>query len=164
MKEAARRNRGKRRQVYVLAIVGVLLVSVAAGVASTLLYVKPSGPQPSASIVMRIYPHLTVKEGGRNVVVPAGIGVNPDLWKDHSLDAYGPTNPPMAPLHTNAADGTIYVESTVARDYTLGQFLDIWGFDTAGKTVKMVADGQPVDDYRNHVLRDGEEIDLDISP
>ena len=154
-------HRNKKRQVAVLAIAGILIVSVVAGVVSTLIYIKPSA-QTERSVVMRIYPHLTVRIDNKQIVVPAGIGINPDLWKNHSLDAFGITSPPVSPLHTNSADGTIYVESTVIRNYTLGEFLDIWGLDTSGKSVSVVAAGQPVTDYRNHILNDGEEIDLDI--
>jgi sulfur carrier protein ThiS len=68
----------------------------------------------------------------------------------------------MAPLHTHDNSGVIHVESTVNRDYTLGEFLKIWGIDLNGKSVQVSVNGQPVSDWRNHILSDGEQIDLEI--
>lgn len=52
--------------------------------------------------------------------------------------------------------GTIHVESLVERDYTLGEFLDVWGgLDTSNdRTVKVIVNGQPLPDRRNHILED----------
>ena len=56
------------------------------------------------------------------------------------------------------------MESSVERDYTLGEFLDVWsGLDANGKTVKVTVNGQPVSDWRNHILSDKEQIDLEIT-
>jgi hypothetical protein len=69
----------------------------------------------------------------------------------------------MAPLHTHDTSGTIHVESNTNRPYTLGQFLDIWaGLNLNGKTVSATVDGKSVSDYRNILLKDGEQISLDI--
>jgi sulfur carrier protein ThiS len=68
----------------------------------------------------------------------------------------------MAPLHTHDNSGVIHVESTVNRDYTLGEFLKIWGIDLNGKSVKVSVNGQPVSDWRNHISSDGEQINLEI--
>ena len=70
----------------------------------------------------------------------------------------------MAPLHTHDDSGTIHVESNTIRNYTLGQFLDNWGgLNVTGKTVKATMDGAPVPDYKNIILRDGEQIHLDVT-
>jgi hypothetical protein len=57
------------------------------------------------------------------------------------------------------------VESSVNRDYTFGEFLDVWGgLDTgSGKTLKLTVSGQPISDWRNHILKDKEQISLEIS-
>jgi hypothetical protein len=69
----------------------------------------------------------------------------------------------MAPLHTHDASGIIHVESSVKRNYTLGEFLNTWGgLDLNGKTVKATVDGKPLSDFRNHVLKDREQINLVI--
>jgi hypothetical protein len=55
------------------------------------------------------------------------------------------------------------VESTINRNYTLGEFLNIWGgLDTNGKTVRASVDGKPVSDFRDIILRDGEQINLNV--
>jgi hypothetical protein len=113
---------------------------------------------------MHIHPHLEVMVNGNPILIPVNIGISPSLYKDHSLDQYGGMHG-MAPLHTHGDDGTIHVESNVVRNYTLGEFLDIWGgLDIAGKRVKMTVDGdaEPLSDFRNHVFRDGEQIILAI--
>ncbi len=72
----------------------------------------------------------------------------------------------MAPLHTHDTSGIIHVESNTVRPYTLGEFLSIWGgLDTNGKAVKATMDDAPVSeflDYKNIILRDGEQISLDV--
>jgi sulfur carrier protein ThiS len=46
----------------------------------------------------------------------------------------------------------------------LGEFLDVWGgLDTSnGKTVEAIVNGQPLPDWRNHILEDKEQINLEI--
>jgi hypothetical protein len=69
----------------------------------------------------------------------------------------------MAPLHTHDASGIIHVESSVKRNYTLGEFLNTWGgLDLNGKTITAVADGKPISDIRNHILKNREQINLQI--
>ena len=73
--------------------------------------------------------------------------------------------PVMYPTHTHDSSGTIHVESNEIRDYTLGEFLDVWGMDFSGKTVKMTVNGTPVSadtDYRSHVFMDGEQVMLEV--
>ena len=118
--------------------------------------------------ILRNGERLIMTIDGKPVAIPAKIGITPLLWKDHSLDKYGMhamtmNMSSMAPLHTHNNNGTIHVESNTVRPYTLGQFLDIWGgLDTNGKTVKATVDGVPVSDYRNIILRDKEQIHLDV--
>jgi sulfur carrier protein ThiS len=112
---------------------------------------------------MHIHPQLTIKVDEKSITVPENVGIDKPLWKNHSLDKYGMQG--MAPLHTHDATGTIHVESAVNRDYTLGELLDVWGgLDTTtnGKTVKATVNGQPISDWRNHILKDKEQINLEI--
>jgi hypothetical protein len=119
-------------------------------------------------ITMHIHPHLSILVNGTLYSVPAQIGIVPSLWKDHSLDNYGMQSMPemkmsaMTPLHTHDNSGIVHVESTVNRNYALGEFLNIWGLHLDGKTVKMTVDGKPLPDFRNHILRDGEQIRLEV--
>lgn len=122
----------------------------------------------SNHMVLHNHVRLNVTVDGQPVVVPAHIGMtmvgqaeDPLLYGDHSLDKYGMAG--MSPLHTHDATGLIHVESNTMRNFTLGEFLDIWrGLDTNGKTVIATLDGKPVSDFRNILLKDGEQVTLDI--
>lgn len=115
------------------------------------------------NMVMHIHPQLNVKVDGQPSIVPKNIGIDKSLWKDHSLNKYGMQG--MSPLHTHDGSGMIHVESSVERDYTLGELLDVWGgLNPANdKTVKVTVNGQPISDWRNHILEDKEQINLEIS-
>ncbi|MGH9975411.1 MAG: hypothetical protein ACRD8Z_06185, partial [Nitrososphaeraceae archaeon] len=64
--------------------------------------------------------------------------------------------------HTHDDSGTIHIETSVNRNYTLGEFLKIWGIDLDSKTVKASVDGKAITDLENHILRDAEGIILEI--
>jgi len=114
-------------------------------------------------MLLHIHPHLDILIGGNRITIPANIGISPNTWKNHTIDTYGMTG--MAPLHTHDTSGTIHVESNTVRNYTLGQFFDVWGvqfnetcvLDMCGK-VTVTVDGVSNNEYRNHVLKDGELI------
>ncbi len=112
---------------------------------------------------MHIHAHITVIQDGRELVVPKEIGISSELWKDHSLDEFGPSSGLIAPMHTHDAGGTIHIESTVEREYTLGEFLAIWGLDPAGIVQVTNSSGTQIQDYWNHVLARNEELALEIS-
>ena len=112
-------------------------------------------------IVMHLHPLLNVMVNGESTTVPKNIGIDALLHKDHSLDQYGTSG--SAPLHTHDDSGTIHVESTANRNYTLGEFLNVWGIDLEGKTVKATVDGTIVSDYTNHILKDGQNLNLYIT-
>jgi hypothetical protein len=111
-------------------------------------------------MVMHIHPQISVSVSGQSSIVPENVGIDKILWKDHTLDKYGMQG--MSPLHTHDSSGTIHVESLVERDYTLGEFLDVWGGLDTDNTVKAIVNGQPLPDWRNHILEDKEQINLEI--
>jgi len=123
-------------------------------------------------IIMHIHPSLNITLDAKSVVIPTGIGINETLWNNHSLDQYGmqPMTRTgmvlimqgMSPLHTHDSSGIIHVESNEFRNYTLGQFLQIWGIDLHGKVVKLSINGNNVKDYENHILTDREQMILNI--
>ena len=94
----------------------------------------------SEGVALHIHAHLTILDHGKAVGVPEDVGR------------------PLAGqcfywLHTHTPDGIIHIESPSAREFTLGQFFDIWGqplgtHDVAGaktrpgETVKIYVDGQ----------------------
>jgi hypothetical protein len=114
-------------------------------------------------MVMHIHPQITVSVNGQPVIIPENVGIDNALWKDHSLDKYGMQG--MSPLHTHDNSGTLHVESTVNRDYTLGEFVNVWGgLDvSSGKIIKVAVDDKPISDWRNHIIKDKEKISFEIS-
>ena len=114
-------------------------------------------------MVMHIHPQITVSINGQPTIIPENVGIDNTLWKDHSLDKYGMQG--MSPLHTHDNSGTLHVESTANRNYTLGEFVNVWGgLDTGSeKVLKVTVNGQPISDWKNHVLKDKEKISFEIS-
>jgi hypothetical protein len=150
-------NRRKRRRNMMLAIP---IVTAVVALIAVFAYVY-SAQAPSKIMALHIHPLLSITVDGQPRTVPSQIGIDQSLWKDRSLDQFGLEG--LAPLHTHDASGTIHVESNVNRNYTLGEFLDIWGgLDTNGKTVRANVDGKPVSDFRDIILRDGEKINLNV--
>jgi hypothetical protein len=72
-------------------------------------------------IIMHIHPQLSLLVNSTSINVPAQIGIDPSLWKDHSLDEFGMQSMP-----------------------------------------EMNMSGKPLTDFRDHVLRDGEQIKLEV--
>jgi hypothetical protein len=63
-------------------------------------------------LVFHIHSHLDIFISGKPFTIPAQIGIIPGkcfYW-----------------LHTHDESGVIHIESPVSRNYTLGQFFDIW--------------------------------------
>jgi hypothetical protein len=151
-------SRRKNRKTVIKVIIPVVAVAIVLGI----VFAAQAGQQGvGAKMVMHLHPKLTITVNGDPITIPENIGIDSALYKDHSLDKYGMEG--MAPLHTHDSAGTIHVESSAQRDYTLGEFSDTWGgLDVNGKQVYAVVDGKPVSDYRNIVLKDGAQINLEV--
>lgn len=150
-------------------LLSLLLVLVALGQISNKELTKAQSNNMNMNpIIMHIHPQLSILVNGTSSIVPAQIGIDPAIWKDHSLDRFGMQSMPemnmsaMAPLHTHDSSGIVHVESTVNRNYTLGEFLDIWGLDFDEDVIKMSVDNEPLTNFRDHILRDGEQIKLEV--
>ena len=175
------RKKRSKNSVIFAGIIGAIVAAIAYGAVSGAF--SPVGPPVSPThstekIVMHNHAKLTIKIEGKTVTIPANIGIDPKLYKDHSLDTYGmkmpnmPSMPVMAPTHTHDTTGTIHIESTEIRDFTLEDFFNVWGVtfnstcimdkcNDGTKTVKMFVDGQPNTEFRNHILKDGEQISIE---
>ena len=114
-----------------------------------------------ASMVSHLHPNLTLITDGNPVPIPENIGIDKALYKDHSLSKYGMSG--MSPLHTHDSSGTLHVESNMAREYTLGEFFNVWGLDLGGKTIKVIAEGNSVPDFGRYILKDGDNIIVEIT-
>ncbi len=117
----------------------------------------------SPNLVMHIHAHVSLMRGGETVVVPEEIGIAPELWKDRSLDEYGPSSGLLAPMHTHDMSGTIHIESTVNREYTLGEFLRIWGMDPSAVVKVTDKNGNEIQDHEHLVLERNAELIVEIT-
>ena len=158
-------GRGRRKKNLV-----IIIPIVAAVVITFVVLSSMSGPlTPSNKMVLHNHVNLNVTYNGQAITVPGHIGMvqigkadDPLLYGDHSMDKYGMEG--MSPLHTHDATGSIHVEANTKRDFTLGEFLDVWkGLDINGKTVQDSLNGNSVSDYRNIILNDGDSVSLNIS-
>jgi hypothetical protein len=112
---------------------------------------------------LHIHQHLDILINGKPVTVPPGIGINP-------IARF------ISALHTHDVSGIMHVESDVKRDFTLGQFFDVWGVRFSksciggycakgADTLRVFVNGKPVgNDPRNLVLRDHQEIAVVYGP
>lgn len=148
----------KNRKIMIKVIIPAVAVAIVLGV----VFATQAGEQGmGAKMVSHIHPQLNITTNGNPIVVPEMIGMDESVYNDHSLDKYGMEG--MAPLHTHDSSGKIHAESTANRNYTLGEFLNVWGgLDVNDKQVNAVVDGQPASDFRNIILKDGEQVSLEI--
>lgn len=172
--QAAKKRRAPIRvRGSTLAVLAVVALAVAALVVA-LPYVQiPRGGQ----IIRHWHTDLSITVDGQQVTIPANIGIDSDLWMDHTLDSYGMQSMPsmgmmaMAPLHTHNPDGKVHQESSVVRDYTIGEFFRIWGksYDAQqvlghpagpGHQVWMMVDGNRIAPSYSPALLDGMQIEL----
>jgi hypothetical protein len=122
---------------------------------------------------MHIHPQLSILIRGASETLPANVGINRDLWRDHSLDRYGVNG--LSSLLTRDSSGTIHVESNTVRDFTLYEFLAIWGEPTdysqvvgnpvrPGESACIFVNGQSMSLSSNVVFVDQQKIILEIPP
>jgi hypothetical protein len=125
-------------------------------------------PEPAEQLRYHVHSHLDVFVDGREVTVPAGIGIdihNPGVHHavDASGDSYGgitvPCDQPcISPLHTHDTTGILHTESSTQKDNTLGQFLIEWNV-TLPPGTKVYVDGKPfAGDPKTIPLSDRKEI------
>lgn len=104
-----------------------------------------------------IHQHIDIFINGEKIPTPADIGVNEGAQF-------------ISALHTHVADGIIHIESDKARDFTLGQFFDIWGVrftdsclgsycNDNGKKPTIFSNGKEITNgFRSLVLEPHQEI------
>lgn len=64
--------------------------------------------------VLHIHQHMDIFIKDKKVVIPEGIGI-------------GPGKKYFSPIHVHDTTGIIHVESPILKNFTLGQFFQIWG-------------------------------------
>jgi hypothetical protein len=105
----------KKNGLIIVGIIIIVLIGIGIGSMTSTTDKTTSNGQ---KMLMHIHPRLYLNVDGQPYFVPQNVGIDPSMWKDHSLDKYGMIG--MAPLHTHTADGMIHVESTAVRNYTIG--------------------------------------------
>jgi hypothetical protein len=128
MKQKDRQNRSSKtvsqRKIKRLIVIGLIIVAISIGISLAVTSYKllPSSNgalsvdgiqcNTSEQLLFHIHAHLDVFVNGQLMYIPPQIGIIPDkciYW-----------------LHTHDETGIIHIESPVKRDFTLGQFFDLW--------------------------------------
>lgn len=76
-----------------------------------------------------IHSHLSIFLNGRQIAVPAGIGIkNPHtIVTSEFPDGFVDYGDCVYPLHTHDTSGRLHVEAPTRRTFTLGQAFRVWG-------------------------------------
>jgi hypothetical protein len=141
-------------------------LGVSAGFLALVFVGRPSAPSPNApwgsnaaglrdrlsvlglpalaeqGTALHIHQHLDLYLNGKQVAVPANVGI-------------GPGQTFFSPLHTHDRTGILHVESTTKTVYTLRQFFGVWGVRLSaecigdycargGRTLEAFVDGKRV--------------------
>jgi hypothetical protein len=103
-----------------------------------------------------VHAALRVYVDGKQVPVPANIGIEPEAGS-------------MASLHTHDTSGVIHIESSEKYPFTLGQFFTIWGVKFtgtqlgsyvagAGNMLAVYANGKPVSNPVGYAMSPHDDI------
>ncbi len=153
---AGKSVRVRRRSFNHWLIVGLGLGVFIAVYGSVIYFTYISSPDEDGGGPIHIHTSFRIVVEDREVPIPAGIGIAPELWRDRSLNRFG-LSAVEAPLHTHDDTGVIHIEANVNRTFTLGDFLRIWGVEfNATCIMDICADNH----YRLTVLVDGEETNI----
>lgn len=165
-----------RKQIMIFSILGIAIISITIFIE---VLVKPfhshinSGK--ASPFVIYMHTNLEIMMDDKPITIPSRIGIEDHLWNDHSLDKFGApgmpmdvkgqkTMPGMAPVYTTNDKGRITIGSLVDRNYTLGEFLRIWGdLDLNEKRVNATVNGKYVNSYENIIFEDNQKVKLDIT-
>ena len=160
------KNQYRNRKRVTIASFFIIIIAIIVGLSYSGIFTSVSQITDHDKMLLHIHPHLEILIGGNQITIPANIGISSSTWKNHTIDTYGMTG--MAPLHTHDTSGTIHVESNTVRNYTLGQFFDVWGVQfnetcildkcSGSGKLSMTINGVSNNEYRNHVLKDAELI------
>ena len=174
MKSKDRRNRASKvvrekkiKKFIVIGLIAAIAIGIGLAVASSKFLSSSNasaqtvdGIQCNAieQLLFHNHAHLDIFIGGQPYTVPSQIGIIPGkciYW-----------------LHTHDDSGVIHIESPVTRNFTLGQFFDIWKkrfsnvqiFDNIANATNVMAvyvNGNKINgeaDYRNINLQEHDQI------
>jgi hypothetical protein len=174
MKSKDRRNRASKvvrekkiKKFVVIGLIAVAVIGIGLAVASSkFLWSSNASAQTIDGIqcnaveqlLFHNHVHLDIFIGGQPYTLPSQIGIIPGkciYW-----------------LHTHDDSGVIHIESPVTRNFTLGQFFDIWKkrfsnvqiFDNTANATNVMAvyvNGNKINgeaDYRNINMQEHDQI------
>jgi len=108
------------------------------------------------NLALHIHQMLTITINGEKYSVPAGIGLVGDI---------------MRPTHTHDSTGKLHVEGPCPRDFTLGEFFDVWNqefnstcifsyCEDETHSLTLYVNGVENTEYRDLVLKDHDGIEI----
>jgi hypothetical protein len=126
--------------------------------------------EAAEQVAYHIHTHVAVFVNGAPRSIPYGIGVVAPAVTETVQGPFAEATRCYYWLHTHAGDGVIHVESPTQRQYTLGDFFDIWReplseqqVGSATGTVTAYVNGKRyTGDPRRIVLAEREDIQLDV--
>ncbi len=104
--------------------------------------------------------HLSLYVNGKQAAVPAGIGIvppwigSPNVFIDGGRAMYW--------LHTHDNTGIIHIESPGRRNFTLGNFFDIWGVKLSQNQFLNIR--TKVTTFVNGILYKGDPTTIELTP
>jgi hypothetical protein len=126
--------------------------------------------EASEQVSYHIHAHIAVFVNGAPRSIPYGIGVVTPAVTQTAQGPFAQATRCYYWLHTHASDGIIHVESPTQRQYTLGNFFDLWRQPLSGQrvgpatgTVTAYVNGvRYTGDPRGIVLTEHSDIQLDV--
>ena len=148
---------------------------------ATVIWPAPSNPlelaveaglEPAAKehLATHSHAHLDVFIDGKEVVVPAGIGINiedPEVKRFDNPVGYGGirmcAQPCISPLHTHDETGILHTESLESTPNTLGEFFTQWGVELSATCVADKCDPTPITVYIDGAPFDGDPRTIELT-
>ncbi len=102
---------------------------------------------PNLPLIQHIHPQFTIFVDDKPEVLPADIGI-------------GACEKAIHTHNDDVAAGIIHVESQDRREYTLSDFMSVWGkpFEREGYKLEATVDGQGTPDPKSIILKDSQKI------
>lgn len=136
-----RQSNRYRNKIIVIIITSAIIASIVLvsykldNSATSIQTIDQIGCDSMEYSVFHIHAHIDIFVNGQPIIVPASIGI-----KDNTCLYW---------LHTHKADGIIHIEAPKPRDFSLGEFLDIWkstnnGLPPANENPVIYINGQVV--------------------
>ena len=105
------------------------------------------------NLALHVHSDLKIIIDSKQQIIPSNIGVLPGI---------------LRPVHTHDATGEIHMEGKCPREYSLGEFFELWGrtfdkeciFDrcTTNGTLTMSVNGKENAEFQNYIMHDKDEI------